>query len=49
MPNINVQADYFLPIILECTLIASKKINRAIYIHWTSTTISHIGPNVNVP
>jgi len=25
MPNINVQADYLLLIILDCTLIASKK------------------------
>jgi len=32
-PNINLQADYFLPIILKSTLIASKKINMAIYIH----------------
>jgi len=30
MANINVQADYFLPIILDCTLIASNKIKMAV-------------------
>jgi len=25
MPNIKVKADYFLPIMLDCTLIASKQ------------------------
>jgi len=30
MPNINLQADYFLLIISECTLIASKKSIRSL-------------------
>jgi len=33
MPNITVQAEYLLPIILDYTLIDSKKINMGVYIH----------------
>jgi len=55
MPNINVQAGYFLPIISDCTLIACKKsIRPSTYTELllllvkkvVVVVVSHIGPNL---
>jgi len=46
MSSMNVQADYFLPIISDCTLTASKKINTADlpYLHTISDECSKCNP-----
>ena len=45
-PNVDVQANYFFANNFILYINSQQKINMAIYIHWTSIAISHIGPNL---